>query len=377
MATPTYEAVALRWYGLAATRGRGKQLVHPHLRGDGDRLINSSGDVMAQVVRERNGDILFFLLNGDGAGNRQRFGNQQWAIRGIVQARTNHYPFAILPFSALEAAGIENDTIVPIEVRPDEWVRERSWFEGFKEKDIVWNPEPAEPIGRYGGNPQQTGTIPSRPELWFRRACYRHSWNSGGWTRIPEPQRDIDVFARPWTQLAPSGKRWFFDRQTHRLGDSVFRAKAHGAYRTYVSSFDYQETNPLYFLAELPWKARPKTVAEAIESLAPPIVQQALRQKRVVRRQGDIFAIPTELTTEQIRERTNGELLRMQGVYGTDHLVTEQFVGRRGVTYARGIIHHKPPGRRPDHRRQYLGSKWHLVVPNAVPRRRAGAMVRG
>ena len=185
------------------------------------------------------------------------------------------------------------------------------------------------------------------------------------------------VYGRGWAQLQRSGKRWFSERNVHRLGDSVFRAKSHGAYRTYVSSFDYQERNPLYFLAELPWKVKIETVDQAITALAPPIVQQAWTQKRVVTRQGDIFCIPTDLSTEQVRARTGTERLRMRGVLGTDHVVTESYVGRRGVTYARGWMHHQPEGRRPDHSKVFLGKKWHLVVPNAVPRRRAGAMVRG
>lgn len=296
------------------------------------------------------------------------FRNQQWEVRTIVQARP--FPHMILPFAALEAAAIERATINPIEVRPDERILERHLVEPFNLEDAVWSRV-------IDGAAYQGGHIPGRPELTLQRRIqgYRH------FTAFPidPPDQVIQVFVRPWRRIErdPEGN-WFWIEHRHRLGDSVFRAKAHGAYRTFVSSFDYQETNPLYFLAELPWNAKVASVDEAIASLAPPIVRQAREQKRAVKRQGDIFAIPTELSTADVRARTTGTCIRMQGVLGTDHVVTEQYVGKHGVTYARGWMHHKPPGRRGDHMRVHLSGKvWHLIVPNAVPRRRAGAMVRG
>lgn len=364
MATPTYAQVAQRWYAIACT-GRGTHLRHPHMTVDGDVLVGADGVPLVQVLREKNGLPRLFLLNGDGSRSR-RFRNQQWEVRAVIQRQV--FDHAILPYVALEAAGIERHTIIPIDVREDTWVRERRWFSNFDEKDIVWNNEST--LSR-----TRTGRIPNRPDLIFYQNTHAYAYN--GYTRIKEGDRSLSVRTARGFALTQGHAGWFFEEQRHRLGDAVFRAKAHGAYRTFVSSFDYQETNPLYFLAELPWKARVSTVTEAIEALQPPIVRQAFTQKRLVQRQGDIFSIPTELTTEQVRERTNGELLRMRGVLGTDHVVTEQYVGRRGVTYARGFMWHKPEGRRPDHGRVCLGSKWHLVVPNAVPRRRAGAMVRG
>jgi hypothetical protein len=370
LATPTYAQVVTRWYAVACTGG-GTYLNHPFMQCERDRLIGANGAVMAEVVRNRNKSVRCFVLNGDGSPS-VRFRNQQWETRAAIQRQV--FPFIILPFAALEAAQIERDTINPIEVRPDQWITERHWYDKVSPDDyakIQWNPTPA-------GSGHQSGRLPGRSDLLFQRQSHR--WTQGGLTEIPEHQRPApSVYGMPgWQNLMyANGGRMYNERSIHRLGDSVFRAKAHGAYRTFVSSFDYQESNPLYFLAELPWKAKVDSVDEAIRALAPPIVQQAWAQKRAVARQGDIFCIPTELTTEQIRERTGSTMLRMQGVLGTDHLASESYVGRRGVTYARGNIHHKPEGRRPDHRRVYLGRVWHLVVPNAVPRRRAGAMVRG
>lgn len=368
MATPTYTQVVTRWYAVACT-GMGTYLNHPFMRCDGDTLFGAGGVVMAQVLRQKNGMIRSFLLNGDGSAST-RFRNQQWETRAVVQRQV--FPNIILPFAALEAGQIERHTIIPIEVRDDQWITERTWFDNFDVNDVEWTGGAAA-VGGYSEN----GKIPSRPELYFTRSTMRYTHS--GYVPIPEAQRDSwNVYSQPgWRQLIKSGKRWYSETNIHRLGDSVFRAKAHGAYRTYLSSFDYQERNPLYFLAELPWKIKVENVQEAITALAPPIVQQAWAQKRVVRRQGDIFCIPTDLSKEQIQERTGAKVVRMEGVLGTDHVVTESYVGRRGVTYARGWMWHKPEGRRPDHGKVFLGENWHLVVPNAVPRRRAGAMVRG
>jgi hypothetical protein len=162
----------------------------------------------------------------------------------------------------------------------------------------------------------------------------------------------------------------------HVLGDSVFRAKVNGRYRTFVSSFDYQERRPLYFLAEVPSKAVVNSVEDAILALSPPIVHAAVAQGREVKRQGDMFAIPTGLTTKDIKERTGAPIEKMKGVLGTDHVASESIVGKGRATYARGYLHHRPTMRRSDHQSVKLGKEWHLMVPNAVPRRRRGLQVR-
>jgi hypothetical protein len=71
----------------------------------------------------------------------------------------------------------------------------------------------------------------------------------------------------------------------------------------YVSSFDYNEPAPLYFLAELPRSADTSTVDSAIESLAPRAVHAAMARGRDVARQGDIFYVETALTRETLAAR--------------------------------------------------------------------------
>lgn len=95
---------------------------------------------------------------------------------------------------------------------------------------------------------------------------------------------------------------WSSDR--HWLGDSLFFATIRGGKRyRFLSSFDYNERAPLYFLAALPRTSRAKTVDMAVQDLAPPAVHAAYARGLAVKRQGDIFLIPTPLTNADIAER--------------------------------------------------------------------------
>ncbi len=71
--------------------------------------------------------------------------------------------------------------------------------------------------------------------------------------------------------------------------------------RRYLSSFDANEPRGLYFLATLPSSSRARTVDMALDDLAPAAVHAAIARGRDVQRQGDIFAIETSLTDEDIR----------------------------------------------------------------------------
>lgn len=71
----------------------------------------------------------------------------------------------------------------------------------------------------------------------------------------------------------------------------------------FVSSFDYNERAPLYFLAALPAKSRAATVDEAIKDLAPAVIHSAVARGLDVKRQGDIFLVPTPLTDADIAAR--------------------------------------------------------------------------
>lgn len=146
-----------------------------------------------------------------------------------------------------------------------------------------------------------------------------------------------------------------------------------------LSSFDYQEATPLYFLCELPAHARPSTVQEAIDALRPPEVVAAEARGLKVTRQGDLFAIPVRLNRRQIRRmltrrpnpigKPSPHFERGMRVLGTNHTVTEGAVCKGGAVLGRGVMRHEP-GRRADHARKRMGDgrTWHLLVRNTVPR---------
>lgn len=78
----------------------------------------------------------------------------------------------------------------------------------------------------------------------------------------------------------------------------------------FLSSFDYNERAPLYFLCALPHSSRASTVDMAFEDLAPRAVHAAMARGLEVNRQGDVFLIPTTLTDADVygRARTRARL---------------------------------------------------------------------
>lgn len=194
--------------------------------------------------------------------------------------------------------------------------------------------------------------------------------------------------------------------QIHRLGNSVFSARgSDGKRHRWISAFDEQEPRPMYFLAQLPDKRSCKSYQEAIDLLAPDIVHRAIADGRHVVRQGDVFAIETNQTTENVYRRGIARVRRdialqreaaafqrgrarndyiepdagevhvvdacptcghhgvrtgsgpraraALSIFGTGHTATEVVVCKKGVTFIRGILYHDPqieePGRAREH----------------------------
>lgn len=142
----------------------------------------------------------------------------------------------------------------------------------------------------------------------------------------------------------------------------------------FLSAFDENETRPSYFFCELPPKARPKTVDEALEALKPESVKLAESMARTVLRQGDVFAIPMPGVTLKSLRMDGATVSKSAFILGVNHRGTDVATVpvKRGVvqTYVRGTIRHDPGQfRRPDHKRLILGDRktWHLVVKNTVP----------
>ena len=71
----------------------------------------------------------------------------------------------------------------------------------------------------------------------------------------------------------------------------------------YLSSFDLNESPPLYFLAEVPRATAPDTVESALDALAPRAVHAAMARGRHVARQGDVFFIDTDLDRAELEAR--------------------------------------------------------------------------
>lgn len=149
----------------------------------------------------------------------------------------------------------------------------------------------------------------------------------------------------------------------------------------YLSGFDRNEPRPLYFLSELPREVT--GIKDAREALKPPSVVSAESMGRLVYRQGDMFAIPTKITTEEILKRggiiedrvTDRRLfptkIKARKIYGTAHTATRVALMPDGTCLAWGRLYHEPRlvGRiRRDHRPCRLRPRrWHLVARNTVP----------
>jgi hypothetical protein len=178
-----------------------------------------------------------------------------------------------------------------------------------------------------------------------------------------------------WNARQLTDGRWTWTTYRHWLGASLFRARytitigmdrvTQTAY--FLSAFDDQEPRPLYFLCELPQGVQPATVEEALHALKPPEVAAAEAAGLECTRQGDVFAIPTKLTTRRLPPK------RQRGAYvlHLSHTATEVCVADNGTTYARGILRHVPARiwRAPEHKRQPMGDRrtWHKIVKNTVP----------
>jgi hypothetical protein len=130
----------------------------------------------------------------------------------------------------------------------------------------------------------------------------------------------------------------------------------------FLSGFDRNERRLSYFFCELPPGANPATVDEAYLALKPASVHKALEEGRRVMRQGDMFLIAMPWRHHIPRALVE----QNKYVHGTNHRATN-YVEAGGLTYVRGLLQHRPAGRRPDHATLHLGHRWWLCVKNTVP----------
>ncbi len=148
--------------------------------------------------------------------------------------------------------------------------------------------------------------------------------------------------------------------------------------RYYLSGYDTQESTPLYFLCRLPGAV--ETIDAARESLKPASVKAALAAGIEVVRQGDIFAIKSDLSFTQLQEM--GARRQPVGdntpIYGTAHTAPELLRLPGGVMLAKGYLAHRPSilgqSRSADHSPRPLGGElpagdggWWRLTRNTVP----------
>lgn len=319
--------VAERWV-TAMTRHPDRRLRSTsRMYPSGDRIYSyGSHFELGRAVR-RKGQVVAFLLNGDTWGPTTS--NHQNELRSAVD--DSGVPRVIIPYSALESSGLDLDSIEILDVSRDAFV----------------------PVERMAYQP-------------------RKRWE---WQGTP---RDLT------TTLLPNGHtqyRW--TDHVHRLAESVIRGRIHIGWRRtgpnrwdrkpryrwtkFLSGFDVQESQPLYFFCELP-RTDATTVSEAYDALKPDAVLLAGQMNRTVTRQGDIFSVALSSQVTKRRLRKEGATFEKHGpLLNTNHVATEVARMPDGTTLVRGTLTHRPPFRRPDHRRVRLADGWHAVVKNTVP----------
>lgn len=276
---------------------------------------------MAVIMASPESKRGWWLVNGDTVSSTTSA--HQSALRKALE-QTGLQTMTV-PFSALSSAGIRQDTITPVEIRPD-----------FNEKITVeWKPD----------------TPGEAPPSWL--SCLRTE--NGAWV--------YDTFIHHLGSSLFTASFEYYDRETR----SYVRGSA-----AFLSAFDENEPGfGLYFLAQLPDWSNPATIEQAYEDMKPDAVKQAETAGVKVSRQGDVFAIPVDRTTRSLPAPT----LKTQYVLGVNHQVSQART-ENGMTYARGVMRHRPreAGRRPEHKQLRLGSAWHLLVRNTVPDGRSWSM---
>jgi hypothetical protein len=206
------------------------------------------------------------------------------------------------------------------------------------------------------------------------------AWTDGkidDWSRAPfgvsDLQKEVSVVVpsggEAWKRVKVRDKdgRLTF-RQIHTLGDSVLRVKD----RFYLSGVDETgKGNGMYFFAELAAKNAPLTLEEAYSALKPRVVREAEDRELNVLRQGEWFAIPTQvLTSELMRDVDRGiasyrrrHVLGKDGHHELEEAVLYEAGERKGQVYARGVLRHT----KDEHTDLDLGTmRWYLVVHNVV-----------
>jgi hypothetical protein len=388
--------------------GKGSSLYYAY---DGQRRcieIQSYGShfPLARLMLTPSGKRKMWLLNGDrwpGSGGFGRTNEHNDIARAAAQASGT--PCFIVPFSAIQSAGILPDTIKPIEIQPESWITEDhsaatlAEVPDYKRKRSVWHIN-----GQLTEAPVNEKGVKANPDYRGNWTFYERKLTDKGlsWVTeiVPGPAYTPDELTQEYEDIESAADglyHWTTER--HWLGASVFRAKYRfggqvgtGAKRrwvsgtrtaTFVTAFDYEEPAPLWFMSELPRGVRPKTVAEAIDALKPWRVRSAEERGTPVIRQGDVFVIQATGITEKDLIEQGGEMVEFESIAGgwgrpgkhgryinDSHTATRVIKMPGGALYAQGIMRHRPLDRRPDHVQRPLWDRntWGRVELNTQAR---------
>ena len=222
----------------------------------------------------------------------------------------------VIPFSALDGAGIDIDSIRPIHVRADETWQEtvtvHAWDDVPTWRRSVWRDGESRPL-----EPGADGSYSWQETRHRLGDALFSAVRQETYTRAARPFEVSRETARVTIDVAPresycgalEGSGASGPHVVGPAGACIHCARPLETRVTvrrravYLSSFDYQETRPLYFLAALPRGAGAETVDSAIDALAPRAVHAARARGIPVERQGDVFFIRTALTVEDLERR--------------------------------------------------------------------------
>lgn len=321
---------------------------------------------LARPLRNRKGKVEAYLLNGDRVSVSTD--RHQAEVRAELSRRGA--TTVIIPHEALASAGIDLDSVRILETQEERWEPIEHTSRNFDDVPVHYQhyaethtEQPSGYGGRWGAWQDADGVyhwLTTRHWLGGSLIRAKVTW----FERVECPHCHGDPMEGP-AYLNRYGGLYAAKCPTCH-GDFRITIEKH-RWATFLSSFDEQETRPSYFFCELPARSKARTIAEAYEALKPDTVRLAEQMGRSVTRQGDIFAVATSYTKAQLR-KMGATFERTGYMLGTNHMATE--VARLGrLTLARGILHHSPAGRRPDHKRQPLGDRkgWHIIEKNTVP----------
>lgn len=340
-----------------------------YVRIDRDRLRDRR-----VIIRERMGMFVghrfkkgVFVLNGDGFEDGWAT-EAQAGLRTLVQGSFGWERTAIIPFQALDGAQIDIDSIKAIQITQDTQQAFSMMLPGaFRERHIpaLCEPLTADISGATmpdgwrctegGGSSTQVweGELENvRVRITLHRASRTspfqvhrlHTWaqpefGQWAWQATVWANQSYLTLRSATNPMGDASYQtgWYWVEEVHRLGSVIFSAtnRTDGARHRYISSFDMQEPGGLYFLAMLPGRGKCSTYDEALDLLAPEIVKKNREVGRSVYRQGDVFAIETDLSDEQVYD---GAVTRVRRAIAMQDMRTVQTQGRLPIPPAEGEV---------------------------------------